>query len=384
MNPLPAQEFKKHYISLEERDVEHMLKTVGVGSLEELFAHIPKSLRFERPPTVCDHLPRPQLLSHLQELAGKNHLKSCFIGDALKWYRVHPIVSHVSSVRGLTTAYTPYQPERCQGTLRSLWIYSSMLGQLTGFEAINASFYERSTCLFEAANTALRIKKSAKIILLSEGLHPQDLEVMRTLARETSMRLETFPLDPRSGRSDLQALGALLEQKGEQVAAVIFPQSNCLGLLEDVHRLTDSVHQHRALAIAVIDPLLLGTEGLIPPSHFGEKGADMLVGEGQHLAIGPHFGGPGLGVFGIRFNQQNRTNIRSTAGRFVGKARDAQGRECLCMVLSTREQHIRREKATSNICSNQSFLATLAGGLAAGAGRNWHERDFKKVARQNL
>ncbi len=361
MPTVPTQELKKDYISLTEGEIRHMLETVGANSLEELFAHIPADLRFSSPPSVCSHLPRPQLLSHLQDLANKNRLKSCFIGDALKWYSVHPIVSFVSGVRGLSTAYTPYQPERCQGTLKSLWMYSSALSQLTGFEAINASFYERSTCLFEAANTALRIKKRATTVLLSEGLHPQDLEVMQTLAAHTPMRLETFPLDARTGQSDLTVLNGKLEQLGEEVAALIYPHSNCLGLLEDVHRLTDTVHQHGALAIAVVDPMLLGPGGLVPPSQYGEKGADMLVGEGQHLAIGPHFGGPGLGVFGIRFNSQNRTAIRATAGRFVGKATDAQGRECLCMVLSTREQHIRREKATSNICSNQSFLATLAG-----------------------
>ncbi|HQU09152.1 MAG TPA: hypothetical protein PLV25_04235, partial [Opitutales bacterium] len=173
-----------------------------------------------------------------------------------------------------------------------------------------------------------------------------------------------------------------LRSEDGQLAAFAFPQVNHLGLLEDVDKCTDWAQEFGAISIAIIDPILLATGGLKSPTNFGKEGARILVGEAQHLALGPNFGGPGLGVFGVRFNEHNKTDIRATPGRYVGKALDMQGRPCSVMVLSTREQHIRREKATSNICSNQAFVATLVGAsiLARGeegmaescqAGRRW-------------
>ncbi len=378
------RELKEYYISASREEIQQMLNTLELSSREDLFTHIPKNIRFPQTPKVCQRFSYDQLTDHVNELANKNQIKSSFLGDGLKWYQVHPIVPYVSQIRGLTTAYTPYQPERSQGTLKTLWIYSSTLSQLTGFEAINASFYERATCLFEAMNTALRIKKKAKTILLSEGLYPEDIKVVQTLAKETPMKVETFPLCPQSGLTDQVRFEEKLNQLGEELAAVVYPQANSLGLLEDIHQLTDTIQAHKALAIAVIDPILLGQNGLLPPSEYGEKGADMIVGEGQHLAIGPNYGGPGLGVFGIRFHKENKTAIRSTAGRFVGKALDIQGQECLSMVLSTREQHIRREKATSNICSNQSFLASLAGAAILGRGEEGLAKTLETSRKRTL
>ena len=361
------RELKKYYISATPEEIEEMLKDVGASSRQELFAHIPQEFS-AKVPKICKRLDYQELLVHLNELANKNQLKSSFIGDGLKWYAVHPIVEFVSQIRGLTTAYTPYQPERSQGTLRSLWIYSSALARLTGFEAINSSFYDRSTAIFEAISTAIKINKGKKTVLISEGLYPEDLKVVKTMIEGTSVRLESFPLSAKTGLTDEAYLKERIDKQSADLAAVIYPQCNSLGFLESVHHITDTIQAHKALAIAIVDPMLLGGGGLVPPSRFGTKGADMIVGEGQHLAIDTNFGGPGLGVFGIRFNSKEKTAIRSTAGRFVGKARDLGGQECLSMVLSTREQHIRREKASSNICSNQSFLATLAGAALLGRG----------------
>ena len=204
---------------------------------------------------------------------------------------------------------------------------------------------------------------------------------METHARETGLNIMTIPLNER-GETDRLALAQLWEVHGWKMAAIIFMQVNAYGVIEDAHGLTTFCRKEGVQSIAVIDPMHLGKGGLIPPCEFGEGGADMIVGEGQHLALAPNFGGPGLGIFGIRFNKENRNAIRSTAGRYVGKGIDEEGNEALCMVLSTREQHIRRERATSNICSNQSFLSTLAGagilargetgmGEACTAGEKW-------------
>ena len=231
---------------------------------------------------------------------------------------------------------------------------------LTGFEAVNASLYDRASCLFEASRSALRLVKGADTILLSDGVYPGDREVLETHAQETGLGIVRVPLG-KGGETDREAFLSLYDTYGKKVAGLIFMQVNAFGVLEDVHRLTDFCQERGLQSIAVIDPIHLATEGLLPPSQFGKSGADMIVGEGQHLALAPNFGGPGLGIFGIRFNKDRKNAIRSTAGRYVGKGVDEDGREALCMVLSTREQHIRRERATSNICSNQSFLATLAG-----------------------
>ena len=353
------RELAPYYISATPQDIREMLEVVGEKDLESLFRHIPEDIRFsswgeEKGMDYSD------LVGHMEELSRKNSFGSSFIGHALKHYRQPDLISFICYVRGLTTAYTPYQPERSQGTLWSLWMYSSCLSMLTGFEAINASLYDRASCLFEASRTALRLVKGSDTILISDGIYPGDREVLETHAQETGLRIVRVPLNQK-GETDRAALAELVDTYGKGVAGLIFMQVNALGILEDVHHLTSFCREGGVQSIAVIDPMLLGRGGLVPPAEFGGSGADMIVGEGQHLALTPNFGGPGLGIFGIRYNKEKKNAIRSTAGRYVGKGIDEEGREALCMVLSTREQHIRRERATSNICSNQSFLATIAG-----------------------
>ena len=358
---LSLREEARHYIPASAADIQAMLKACGCATVEELFAHIPDEVRFTSPPELPEELSPEDLKANLQTKADKNKNYRSFLGDGLPAYQVHEIVPFVSSLRNLATAYTPYQPERSQGTLVTHWIYQCALAQLTGFEAINTSLYERSTALYEACLCALRLVRKTNTILLCEGLYPGDCDVLETLRAHTDIQLKTIPLNPDTGLCDLKKAEALILKHKENTAAIAFPQTNHLGLCEDVHALTDLAHAHELKAIAVIDPMLLATGALTPPNTFGKKGADMIVGEGQHLAIGPNFGGPGLGIFGVRFNEHSKNNVRATPGRYVGKATDANGRDCFTMVLSTREQHIRKEKATSNICSNQAFLATLAG-----------------------
>jgi glycine dehydrogenase len=357
------RELTKYYISSTKSEQAEMLATLKLKNLSDLYAHIPDDVKFTSPPFVTEELSYNDLIAHVESVAEKNKLKTCFIGDGLKNYKVEEIVPYICNLRGLTTAYTPYQPERSQGTLNTLWIYSSTLSMLTGFEAINASFYDRSTTLFEAIQTATRIVKGASTALVCESIYPGDIDVLQTHARETGLKILTIPTDKETGMTNIEVARKMAKDLGVSLACIAFPQVNNFGNLEDVHEFTDLCSELKVQSIALIDPMLLASEGLIPPAEYGTKkqGCNMLVGEGQHLAIAPNFGGPGLGIFGIRYNETNKLDIRSTAGRFIGRARDIDGKSCLCMVLSTREQHIRREKATSNICSNQSFIATAAG-----------------------
>jgi len=364
------RELNRHYIAASDAEIEAMLTAVDARELADLYKHIPSECLFGAAPELPEELEYEALAQRLLDLSQKNRAAESFLGDGLPWYEQHPVVDHVASIRNLTTSYTPYQPERSQGTLVTHWIYQCLLSQLTGFEAINSSLYDRSTAVFEAICTAIRLARKADTVLIPEALYPGDLEVVRTLAAETAIKIETLALDATTGRINLDALKARARGIGDGLAAIVFPQVNCLGLLEDVDALTDFTHSTGARAIAVIDPMLLATGGLKPPTTFGTRGADIIVGEAQHLAIAPNFGGPGLGLFGVRHNESVRNDIRQTPGRYVGKAKDLSGRDCLVMVLSTREQHIRKDKATSNICSNQAFLATLAGAAVLARGED--------------
>lgn len=376
------REKARHYISASEEDIAAMLDAIGKGSLDALFEAIPAECLFKQAPDLPRELEYEEVQRRLLSLATKNKLHQSYLGDSLPHFKVMPVVEAVSAIRKLATAYTPYQPERSQGTLISHWIYQCLMSQLTGFEAVNSSLYDRSTAIFEAMTTATRLKRKADRILISEAIFPADREVIETLGAGTHLRLEWIPLDPATGRTDAKALTQQIAQDPASIAGIVFHQVNALGLLEDVDSLTNLAAENGITSIAVIDPILLGPGGLKPPVDFGEKGADMIVGEAQHLAIGPNFGGPGLGLFAVRHNEKERSAIRQTPGRYVGKAKDLSGEPCHVMVLSTREQHIRKDKATSNICSNQAFLATLAGASLLQRGDQGLEESFATATQQ--
>lgn len=355
------RESARHYIPAGDADTAAMLAKIGLNNLRDLYRHIPESAFIDGDLPLPPELGYSETQIKMQGLSEKNNIRANFIGDGLPDYSVDPIAPYVCTIRNLATAYTPYQPERSQGTLITHWIYQCALTQLTGFEAINSSLYDRATALFEAICCAIRLGKKADTALVAGNLYPGDLEVLETLIEETDIKVEYFQPDPATGRLNVTAVQARAHELGQSLAAVAFPQVNNLGLLEDVDALTDAIHAAGTLAIAVIDPILLAEGGLKPPSQYGKTGADILVGEAQHLAIGPNFGGPGLGLFGVRHNEEVKNHVRATPGRFVGQAKDNAGRDCCVMVMSTREQHIRKDKATSNICSNQAFISTLAG-----------------------
>lgn len=357
-----SRELARHYIPASDTDIREMFAAIGARDFPDLYAHIAEDVKFKGPQDLPDELGYQELADRMEALARRNQVRTAFLGDGLQVYRTHEIVGHVCSIRNLTTSYTPYQPERSQGTLITHWIYQSALAQLTGFEAVNSSLYDRASALFEAAVCAVRLADAeADTILVAANLLPCDIEVLKTHAADTSVRLEFLAPDDDTGRLTDAGIRTRAAQLGKRLAAVIFPQVNALGLLEDVDALTDACAEVGARSIAVVDPMLLATGGLKAPAQYGAKGADIIVGEGQHLAIGANFGGPGLGLFAVRHNAEKKNEIRETPGRFVGKAKDNAGRDCIVMVMSTREQHIRKDKATSNICSNQAFIATIAG-----------------------
>ena len=355
------RERARHYIPASDADIAAMLKAVGKDSLDELFSHIPAAVQFADAGTLPEELPYEALYTRLEAIAKMNRTGSSFLGDGVPDFAPSPVVAPICAIRNLTTAYTPYQPELSQGTLLAHWIYQCSMARLTGFEAVNASLYDRSTSIFEGISAALRMGRGKSIALVPDSLYPGDLEVLETLAVDTAVELRRVPVDRDRGCIDWAAMQGAAEAAGAALAAIVFPHVNTFGVIEAVDALTDLAAACGAKSVAVIDPILLGPGGLKAPSEFGAKGADIIVGEAQHLALAPNFGGPGLGLFGVRFSSKDRNAVRAAPGRFIGKAKDSSGRECRVGVLSTREQHIRKDKATSNICSNQAFVATLVG-----------------------
>lgn len=364
MSESPAtalREKARHYIPASEAEIQAMLQRIGKSSFDGLFEHIPADVLFAQAPDLPQELGYDALRARLEEISKQNRVCSSFLGDGLMDLEPSPVIGPICDIRNMTTAYTPYQPELSQGTLLAHWIYQCSMARLTGFEAVNASLYDRSTSIFEGICAAIRMSRGKSAALVPETLYPGDLEVLRTLAEGTELELIFVPADAETGCIDLAALKSAAEQAQPRLAALVFPQVNTFGLVEDVDVLTDFAAELGLKSVAVIDPLLLAEGGLQAPSEFGASGADIIVGEAHHLALAPNFGGPGLGLFGVRFSSKDRNGVRAAPGRFIGKAKDSSGRECRVGVLSTREQHIRKDKATSNICSNQAFVATLVG-----------------------
>lgn len=363
--PYDPQEFpresSRHYISADKSDLSEMLISLNLTNLSDLFEQIPQPLKFESELDLPVELSYEQTCSTIQGISEKSNIFNSLIGDMLPRWSVDTTTEFVSKLRPLSTSYTPYQPERSQGTLITHWIYQCAMSALTGFEAINTSLYDRSFALYEAIACAIRTTRRTKEILLAETLFPDEIDVLRTLTRETGIKFTFVEMDPETGLIDLEKLDSLTKTKTDLFSAFAFPQVNSLGLLEDVDALSNFCTDRGIRSIATIDPILLASGGLKIPTKFGRNGVDFIVGDAQHLAIPPSFGGPGLGLFGCRYNENNKKDLRNSPGRYVGKAKDVNDRDCFVMVLSTREQHIRKEKATSNVCSNQAFLATLAG-----------------------
>ena len=325
-----------------------MLAAVGVERLDQLFDEIPPNLQVQDM-ALPEGLSEMALRRELEGRALSNAPLRCFAGGGAYAHHIPAIVWEIAGRGEFYSAYTPYQPEASQGTLQVVYEYQSFITRLTGLEVSNASLYDGASGLAEACLMALRIQGGQgddKSILVPENLLPGWRRVLDSILGLQQIRLVTVPYDRVAGTLVLPA-----EAGG--AAALIIPQSNALGLLESVDALTDWAHGHGLLAIAVVNPLALAL--LKAPGDWGTQGADIAVGEGQPLGIPLTGGGPYFGFLACR-----KAYVRQLPGRLVAKTVDGQGRTGFCLTLQAREQHIRRGKATSNICTNQGLMVTAA------------------------
>jgi glycine dehydrogenase subunit 1 len=332
------------YVSATDADRREMLATIGVASIEELFADIPAALRLERPLALDEGRSELEVFEELRELAGRNvstNDELSFLGGGMYDHYVPALIDSIIQRSEFLTPYTPYQPEISQGGLQAMFEYQTAISELTGLPVSNASVYEGPSAVAAAGYVAKVASGGRSRFLVSRGVHPHAREALRTLAHAWGMEVDEAPL--RDGITELPELG-------EDVSAVIVQQPNFLGAVEDVAAASTAANAVGALTICSCDPLSLAL--LKPP---GEVGVDIAVGEGQTLGNRLDFGGPSFGFFA-----STAALMRRIPGRIAGETHDAEGKRGFVLTLQTREQHIRREKATSNICTAQALNA-LAG-----------------------
>ena len=335
------------YLSLTDADREEMLAAIGVSSVRELFEQVPAGVRLDRELDVPPALGEAELVRHIEELAARNvhtGAELSFLGGGIYDHYVPSVVDVVLSRGEFLTAYTPYQPEMSQGVLQAIFEYQTVICELTGMDVSNASGYDGTTVAADACLVAKHAVPDRSKIVLSEALNPQVRQVVKTYA--PGFDLEVVEVPHSGGTTDPDHLAAA----SQDAAAVLFQQPNFLGALEPASELAQAATDAGALAIAHVDPMSLGV--LEAP---GAYGCAMAIGEGQAAGNWPSYGGPHYGFLAARSDY-----IRRMPGRIVGETVDADGRRAFVLTLQTREQHIRREKATSNITTNQTLLA-LAG-----------------------
>jgi glycine dehydrogenase subunit 1 len=332
-------------------DRERMLSALGIQSVDELFADIPEELRAS-PLALPDPEPELELAARLQRLAGRNRTDlTSFLGAGVYRHWSPPAVDQILLRGEWYTAYTPYQPEISQGTLQSIYEYESLMAELTGLDVVSASHYDGAAATAEAALMTCRHTRRARV-LVSRAVHPHYRSTVATYL-EGGLELDEIPLvadGPAAGTTDLVALERLLADPERPVAGVIAAQPSFLGLLEPMPRIGELAHAAGALFVSVIEPVSLAV--LVPP---GAYGADIAAGEGQPLGIPPQYGGPYLGILAC-----TEALIRQIPGRLVGMTTDLDGQRAFVMTMRAREQDIRRDRAASNICTNQALLALAA------------------------
>ena len=335
------------YISNTPAQQKEMLGVIGAGSIEDLLVRIPAKARLSRPLNLPGAMAEMDLVRHLRGIAARNASAedfACFLGAGSYDHSVPSPINHLISRGEFFTAYTPYQPEASQGTLRTIFEYQTMIAELTGMDVANASLYDGGSSLAEGVLMAHAVTGRDGIVL-SRGVNPLYRQVVETYVEGPSLRISSSPL--ADGITDGDALKKAVTDK---TAAVVVQYPNFFGCLEDVVGAAEIAHAAGALLIVVADPVNLGL--LEPP---GALGADLVVGEGQGLGVPMSFGGPNLGVFAAK-----QELVRRMPGRLVGATVDLDGQRGFVLTLQTREQHIRREKATSNICTNVAPCALMA------------------------
>lgn len=338
------------FIPHTQKDTEEMLATIGVSDIEALFDEIPNELRIDSLDGVPEALSEMQITRLMRERATKDGTPLCFIGGGAYEHHIPTAVWDITTRGEFYSAYTPYQAEASQGTLQTIYEYQSMITELTGLDASNASLYDGASGLAEAALMTVRVNRkiTSGRVLLSPGVNPVYAKVANAIASSQGITFDSLPDNAQTGCVDFNKLN----ENGEPVAIVI-QQPSFVGTLEDVDRLTDWAHAQGALVVAVVNPTSLAV--LKAPGHWGEQGADIACGEGQPLGVPLSSGGPYFG-----FMTCKQKHIRQMPGRIVGRTTDLDGDVGFALTLQAREQHIRRSKATSNICTNQGLLVTAA------------------------
>lgn len=344
------------YTQITADDERQMLAAIGVQRIADLFAPIPRDQRLKQPLDLPPGCSEPELLAELAALARRNRSAdelTCFLGCGAYDHFIPTIVDHLAMRGEFLTAYTPYQAEASQGTLQAFYEFQTMICQLTGMDIANASLYEGASAAAEAATMAIAAT-GRKRVVVSRTCHPDTVETLTTYASQQEMEISCLAM--RDGVTDRAQLGAALDAS---VAAVVVQFPNFFGVLEDLPAIIDQAHAHGVLAIVSFDPIAAGIY-----RRPGDFGADIVVGEGQALGIPLQYGAPYLGLLAAR-----EAFLRRMPGRMVGVAHDAQGRRGFTLVLQTREQHIKRERATSNVCTNQGLMAMRAAVYMSALGR---------------
>ncbi len=340
------------FIPHTREDVESMLAAIGVAGIEQLFDEIPANLRLSAPACVPESLSEMEIGRLMAERARLDGRPLCFIGAGAYEHHIPAAVWAIATRGEFYSAYTPYQAEASQGTLQLLYEYQTMMASLTGMAVSNASLYDGASAMGEACLMAVRAnrKSHSQRILVPATVHPHYRRAAQAVAGNQGLVFEELPYCTEEG---CIPAGALARYDGQDITALVIQQPNFFGRLEDVDALCDWAHARNALVVAVVNPTSLAL--LKPPGQWGAKGADIAVGEGQPLGVPLSSGGPYFGFMTARME-----HVRQMPGRIVGRTVDAAGRGGFTLTLQAREQHIRRAKATSNICTNQGLLVTAA------------------------
>lgn len=355
------------YLPMTDADQKEMLSKIGLTSVDELFSDVPESIRFKGSLDIEPALSEPEMMSFMTKLSGQNaNTKDyvSFLGAGVYDHYIPSIVNHVISRSEFYTAYTPYQAEISQGELQAIFEFQTMISELTGLDIANSSMYDGSTALAEAALLGAGTTRNKKIIV-SKAVHPQSRSVLHTYAK--GQNLQVVEIDSSGGTTDLQKLQ---DEVDDETACVLVQYPNFFGQIESLKELEEITHSSKkAMFVVSSNPLALGL--LTPPGQFG---ADVVVGDAQPFGIPGSFGGPHCGYFAT-----TKKYMRKMPGRLVGQTKDESGERGFVLTLQAREQHIRRNKATSNICSNQALNALASSAAMSALGK----RGVKEIAWQN-
>jgi len=340
------------FIPHTETEINEMLSVIGIDSIENLFDEITAHLKTKGLEKVPPGLNEMSINRLMQKRAAQDGQPLCFIGAGSYDHHIPAAVWQITTRGEYYTAYTPYQAEASQGTLQLTYEFQSMMTALTGMDVSNASLYDGATAMAEAVLMAVRSNRKSKSrkILVPRSVNPSYTQVTETIVKHQNIELLDVAIDSATSKTSMDALNAFA---GEDITAVVISQPNFFGTLEDVDAITTWAHENNIIVIAVVNPLSLAI--LKPPGIWGDSGADIAVGDGQPLGAPMLSGGPYYGIMTCK-----KAFVRQMPGRIVGRTVDQQGREGFVLTLQAREQHIRRSKATSNICTNQGLLVTAA------------------------